>query len=37
MAGFVLAKRAFRGRRVVFALILLALMVPRQVTLIQDL
>ncbi len=34
MAAFVLAKRNFRGRAVVFALILLAMMVPRQVTLI---
>lgn len=34
MAGFVLAKRRFRGRTVVFTLILLAMMVPRQVTLI---
>lgn len=34
MAGFVLAKRRFRGRGLVFTLILLAMMVPRQVTLI---
>jgi ABC-type glycerol-3-phosphate transport system permease component len=34
MAGYVLAKRPFRGRAVVFTLILLAMMVPRQVTLI---
>ena len=34
MAGYVLAKRSFRGRAAVFTLILLAMMVPRQVTLI---
>lgn len=34
MAAYVLAKRKFRGRRMVFALILIAMMVPRQVTLI---
>lgn len=34
MAAFVLAKRQFRGRGVVFGLILVAMMVPRQVTLI---
>jgi multiple sugar transport system permease protein len=34
MAGYVLAKRRFRGRALVFALILLAMMAPRQVTLI---
>lgn len=34
MAAYVLAKRRFRGRGVVFALILVAMMIPRQVTLI---
>ena len=34
MAGFVLAKRVFRGRAAVFAVIIMAMMVPRQVTLI---
>ncbi len=34
MAAFVLAKWRFRGRTVVFALILLSLMIPRQVTLV---
>ena len=34
IAGFVLAKRPFRGRSAVFILIILAMMVPRQVTLI---
>lgn len=34
MAGYVLAKRPFRGRTAVFVLIILAMMVPRQVTLI---
>ncbi len=34
MAGYVLAKRAFRGRGLVFGLILLAMMIPRQVTMI---
>jgi multiple sugar transport system permease protein len=34
MAGYVLAKRPFRGRALVLGLILLAMMVPRQVTLI---
>lgn len=34
MAGFVLAKRVFYGQRLVLAVVLLALMVPRQVTLI---
>ena len=34
MAGYVLAKRRFRGRTVVFAIIILAMMAPRQVTLI---
>lgn len=34
MAGYVLAKRPFRGRALLFTAILLAMMVPRQVTLI---
>lgn len=34
LAGYVLAKRRFRGRAVVFTVILLAMMVPPQVTLI---
>lgn len=34
LAAYVLARRRFRGRGVVFALILLAMMVPRQITLI---
>lgn len=34
MAAFVLAKGKFRGRGAVFALVILAMMVPRQVTLI---
>lgn len=34
MAGFVLAKRRFRGRAFVFTIIIMAMMVPRQVTLI---
>jgi ABC-type glycerol-3-phosphate transport system permease component len=34
MAGWVLARRRFRGRALVFGLIILAMMVPRQVTLI---
>lgn len=33
-AGYVLAKRRFRGRTLVFVLIIIAMMVPRQVTLI---
>jgi len=34
LAGYVLAKRPFRGRAIVFALVLAAMMVPRQVTLL---
>jgi ABC-type glycerol-3-phosphate transport system permease component len=34
MAGWVLARRRFRGRALVFGLIVVAMMVPRQVTLI---
>jgi multiple sugar transport system permease protein len=34
MAGYVLAKRRFRGRGLALGLVLLAMMVPRQVTLI---
>jgi len=34
MAGYVLAKRQFRGRNLVFIFIIVAMMVPRQVTLI---
>lgn len=34
LAAYVLARRRFRGRGAVFALILLAMMVPRQITLI---
>lgn len=34
MAGYVLAKRPFRGRALILTLVLLAMMVPRQVTLI---
>ena len=34
MAAYVLAKRRFRGRALVFTVIILAMMVPRQVTLI---
>ena len=34
MAGFVLAKRKFRGRGVVLAVVIVAMMSPRQVTLI---
>ena len=34
MAGFVLAKRRFRGRAAVFVIIILAMMVPRQVVII---
>ncbi len=34
MAAYVLAKRRFRGRTLVFVVIILAMMVPRQVTLI---
>lgn len=33
-AGYVLAKRQFRGRRLVFGLVIVAMMIPRQVTLI---
>lgn len=34
MAGYVLAKRRFKGRAFVFVLIIVAMMIPRQVTLI---